>query len=189
MNRMLINIDYNKLKKYIVINIIDFECILVNKIHTTYHIIEDETGYKLTDVLEVHFLETPKLKRAQELKDINDSILDWLEFIDAKSKEGMKMLAEKNENIKTAYEILERASKSKEARMAYEARQAEIMDQMTREKTAREEGLRKGIEQGIEKGKIENARSFLLLGVDIEKVAKGTGLSIDFVKKLKDEMN
>ncbi|MBW6408746.1 hypothetical protein [Clostridium weizhouense] len=91
------------------------------------------------------------------------------------------MLAEKNENIKTAYEILERASKSKEARMAYEARQAEIMDQMTREKTAREEGRKEE--------KIENARSFLLLGVDIEKVAKGTGLSIDFVKKLKDEMN
>ena len=46
------------------------------------------------------------------------------------------MLAEKNENIKTAYEILWRVSKSKEARMAYEARQAEIMDQLTREKTA-----------------------------------------------------
>ena len=62
------------------------------------------------------------------------------------------MLAEKNENIKTAYEILRRVSKSKEARMAYDARQAEIMDQLTREKTAKDEGKEEGIKQGIEQG-------------------------------------
>jgi hypothetical protein len=56
----------------------------------------------------------------------------------------MMMLAEKNENIKTAYEILQRVSKSKEARMSYEARQAETMDQLTREKTAKEEGKKEG---------------------------------------------
>lgn len=33
-------------------------------------------------------------------------------------------------------------SKSKEARTVYEAGQAEIMDQLTREKSAREEGIR-----------------------------------------------
>jgi hypothetical protein len=51
------------------------------------------------------------------------------------------LFAEKNENIKTAYEILQRVSKSKETRMAYDARQAKIMDQLTREKTAKEEGI------------------------------------------------
>ena len=45
---------YEKLKKCITINIVDFETIPVDKIHTIYHIIEDETQYKLTEVLEIH---------------------------------------------------------------------------------------------------------------------------------------
>lgn len=72
-------------------------------------------------------------------------------------------------------------SKSKEARMAYEARQAEIMDQLTREKSAREEGIR----EGIEKGKIDIARNLIGL-LDDETIANKTGLSIDIVKSLKN---
>ena len=90
------------------------------------------------------------------------------------------MLAEKNENIKTAYEILRRVSKSKEARMAYDARQAEIMDQLTREKTAKEEG----IEQGIEKGRKEVAENLLDL-LDDETISAKTGLSVGVVKGLR----
>lgn len=76
-------------------------------------------------------------------------------------------------------------SKSKEARMAYEARQAEIMDQLTREKSAREEGIREGIREGIEKGKIDIARNLIGL-LDDETIANKTGLSIDIVKSLKN---
>ena len=86
------------------------------------------------------------------------------------------MLAEKNENIKTAYEILQRVSKSKEARMAYEARQAEIMDQLTREKSTKEEGK--------EKGKEEVAKNLLEL-LDDETISAKTGLSVEFVKGLR----
>ena len=38
------------------------------------------------DVLEIHFLEIPKLKRLSSLKDVDDPILEWLEFIDSDSK-------------------------------------------------------------------------------------------------------
>jgi len=122
----------------------------------------------------VTLLELPKLAKLESLKDIDDPIL---EFIDAKSKEGMELLAEKNENIKTAYEILQRVSKSKEARMAYEARQAEITDQLTREKSAKE--------QGKEEKAIEIAKNLLgLLEDDI--ISAKTGLSIDVVRGLKN---
>ena len=90
--------------------------------------------------MEIHFLEIPKLANIENIKDKDDPVLEWLKFLDADSKEGMEMLAKKNENIKEAYEILQKVSKSKEARMAYEARQAEIMDQLTREETAKAEG-------------------------------------------------
>jgi predicted transposase/invertase (TIGR01784 family) len=167
---------YDKLKKCITINIVDFERIPLDKIHTKFHILEDETGYKLTDVLEIHFLELPKLAKLDSLKDIDDPILDWLEFIAAKSKEGMEMLAERNENIKNAYEILQRVSKSKEARMAYEVRQAEIMDQLTREKSAKE--------QGKDEKAIEIAKNALSMKLPIEQIEKLTGLSIETIKGL-----
>ncbi|BCZ45197.1 hypothetical protein psyc5s11_12640 [Clostridium gelidum] len=131
--------------------------------------------------MEVHFLELPKLFEIENLSDVDDPTLEGLEFINAQSKEEIEVLAENNDNIKTTYKILKVVSKSKEARRAYEARQAEIMDQMTREKTAEE----RGIEKGIKKEKIENAKNFLLLGVDIETIAKGTGLSIKDIEMLK----
>ncbi|WP_341456633.1 Rpn family recombination-promoting nuclease/putative transposase [Clostridium oryzae] len=180
---------YDKLKKCITINVVDFECVPVDKVHTTYHITEDETGYKLTDVLEVHFLELPKLKRLDSIKDSADPILDWLQFINSESKEGMIMLAEKNENIKTAYEVLQRVSKDKEARMAYEARQAEIMDQLTREKTAKQAGIEEGREEGREEGVKDVAKNLILIGLDMLTVMKATGLTEEDIKSIKDELH
>ncbi|MGL5676162.1 MAG: PD-(D/E)XK nuclease family transposase [Cellulosilyticaceae bacterium] len=81
------DLRYNK--KCRKINIIDFECIEVDKIHTQYHLTEDELGNKLTDILEIHFLELPKLDRIEKLKDAHDPIIEWLQFLDAKSEEVM----------------------------------------------------------------------------------------------------
>ncbi|WP_313885208.1 hypothetical protein [Clostridium sp. DJ247] len=38
------------------INIVNFKCIPLKKLHSSYHVIEDETGYKLTDALQVHLM-------------------------------------------------------------------------------------------------------------------------------------
>lgn len=44
--------------------------------------------------------------------------------------------------------------------------------------------LHEGIEIGLERGKLEMARNFLSLGLSIEQVGKGTGLSIQEVEQL-----
>ena len=58
------------------------------------------------------------------------------------------------------------------------------------------EGIEQGIEQGIEKGiqqgfsdgayqtKLETAKAFKQLGFDIDKIAEGTGLSVEEIKAL-----
>ncbi len=48
---------YDTLKKCITINILDYKFLPMNKAHTVYHLTEDETKYRLTDILEVHFCE------------------------------------------------------------------------------------------------------------------------------------
>ncbi len=180
---------YDKLKKCITINIVDFKCIEINKLHTSFHITEDETNEKLTDVLEIHYLELPKLFDDNVPKDEDDPLVQWMMFLQARNKEAFEMLAEKNEKIRKAYNILEIISKDDKARAAYEAREAELHDQNTRLKCAREEGLKEGREEGLKEATIKNAKNFLLMGLDVHMVAKGTGLSVEEVEKIKKELN
>ncbi|MFZ3132045.1 MAG: PD-(D/E)XK nuclease family transposase [Desulfosporosinus sp.] len=98
----------------------------------------------MTDILEVHFLEMPKLVDPEILRDENDPVVEWMEFIDAKSKGVIEMLAEKNQDIKKAYDILQIMSKDKKARMLYEAREAERRDQISWMKSAKDEGRAEG---------------------------------------------
>ncbi|WP_329604002.1 Rpn family recombination-promoting nuclease/putative transposase [Clostridium hydrogenum] len=175
---------YDKLKKCITINILDFECIPLNKLHTSYHITEDETNYRLTETLEIHYLELPKLNNKDVEKDENADITQWMEFIGTESKGVMEMLAAKNKEIKKAYNELQIISKDEKARMAYEAREAEIHDQKTKIKTAREEGMKEGIKRGIKEGKIDIARNLLDV-LDDETIALKTGFSIEEIKKLR----
>ncbi|CUU50347.1 Rpn family recombination-promoting nuclease/putative transposase [Clostridium beijerinckii] len=176
---------YDKLKKCITINIVDFNCIEINKLHTSFHITEDETNKKLTDVLEIHYLELPKLFDNNIPKDESEPLVQWIMFLQSRNKEAFEMLAEKNEKIKKAYNILEVISKDDNARAAYEAREAELHDQMTRLKSAKEEGIKEGIKETT----IKNAKNFLLMGLDVDMVSKGTGLSVDEVLKIKGELN
>lgn len=172
---------YDKLKKCVTINIVDFKCTPLKKLYSSYHITEDKTGYRLTDILEVHFLEIPKLFDEDIERDENDPIVQWMEFLEAQSKGVMEMLAEKNKDIKKAYDLLQIISKDEKARMLYEAKYAEISDQKTRIKSAEEKGRKEGA--------IENAINFLKLGINEEIVAKGTGLTIEKILELKKQMS
>jgi predicted transposase/invertase (TIGR01784 family) len=167
---------YDKLKKCVTINIVDFECTPLKKLYSSYHLTEDETGYRLTDILEIHFLEIAKLFDEDIKRDENDPIVQWMEFLDAKSKGVMEMLAEKNKDIKKAYDLLQIISKDEKARMLYEARQAEISDQLTRIKSAKERGRQEGIRQLILKQYKK--------GLSIEYIADINDFDIEYVKSV-----
>ena len=171
---------YTDLKKCITINIVDFDVTPLKKLSSTYHIFEDETKYKLTDVLEIHFLELSKLHNDEVPKDENDPLVMWMEFIDG-NKEVIDVLSKKNEDIKYAYNILKVISKDKKARMEYEARMAAIRDEMTRLHVAEEKGRMEG--------KKEVAKNLLIAGVDINIIMQSTGLTEEEINKIKSEMN
>ena len=60
------------------------------------------------------------------------------------------MLAEKNQDIKKAYDLLQIISKDEKARMLYDAREAELRDQLTRMKSAANKGKAETICQYLE---------------------------------------
>ena len=128
--------------------------------------------------MKIIFLELPKLEREECIQNTDEAVLDWLRFINSKSEEGMKMLAKKNQDILEAYDDIKVASMSKEARMAYEARIAEIMDSKTREYEARTEGRAEGVELAKKIFKLSAK------GISITEIAKECQISEDEVKEI-----
>lgn len=172
---------YDKLKKCITINIVDFVCIPIEKLHTCFHLTEDETGNRLTDVLEIHFLELPKLMHENIPNDENDPLIEWMMFLEVNNREALEMLLNKNEKIKKAYNVLQILSKDDKARAAYEAREAELHDQMTRIKSAREEGR----EEGATEKALRIAEKMLQRGDSIGDIVEMTELPKEKIIDLK----
>ncbi len=188
--------SYRQIKKCITINIVDFNCTPLKQLHSCFHLIEDTSGYQLTDVLEVHFLELPKLLDPDITHSDDDPVAQWMLFISGKSKEVMKMLANKNTDIGNAFNILQMISQEETARMAYEARQAELMDQRTRLLEAREAGIAIGKNEGIaigknegkDEGKAELIQTILSHGMTPEQVAGITGLPVGQIIEIQQKL-
>ena len=85
----------------------------------------------------------------------------------------MEMLSQKNNDIKKAYDLLQIISNDQKAKILYEARQAEISDQMTRLKSAEVKGV------------IKVAEKMLKRGDSIEDIVDMTDLSKEIVLELK----
>jgi len=72
--------DYRELKKTVNINILDFAYLPGERYHHVFHLREDqEPELVLSDDLEIHFLELPKLETG--LYSLEDSLVKWLLFI------------------------------------------------------------------------------------------------------------
>jgi len=63
-----------------------------------------------------------------------------------------------------------------------------VHDCISREKYAYTQGIEQGISQGIAQGErkraLEDARRFIHLGLSIEQIAQGVGLSVDEIQGL-----
>jgi predicted transposase/invertase (TIGR01784 family) len=74
--------------------------------------------------------------------------------------------------------------RDKEALRAYQMRAMALSDWTSGLNQAREEGLEEGIQKGIQKGIQETARNFKKIGIPVEQIAQGTGLSLEEIAKL-----
>ena len=168
--------DYSKLNKAIAINILDYNCIGNTKYHNSFHVMEDEEHFLLTDVLEIHFVELNK-----ERDEYNNSKLaQWIEFLKADSEEVLKKMAETNSDIKKAFDILMTMSQDKETRALYLSREMALRDELSRIA----EGRAAGKEEGREEKAIEIARNLLDV-LDDETIALKTGLTVERIATLR----
>ena len=152
MNQIKKGVDYSKLNKTITINILDFDYIDTVKYHSWYQLYEAEEQNKLTDILEIHFVELNKFNKAN--KEYNDKLQKWLQFIINPCSEEVQSIMVKDHEIKEAMDILSQISGDEEIVRLAEMREKAILDENTRLNAAKK--------QGIELGEIKARREDIL---------------------------
>lgn len=170
---------YYKLEKTITINIMNFVLLEeTKKYHTTYHLKEDEEWFKLTDLIEIHMIEVPKIINSQ--RKLDDKLVEWLLFLEDPENKNMEVLQMKNPQIKKAMSVLEFISSDREARKLYEAREKDLRDRLGQIAYAREEGEYKKA--------LETSKRMIRDGMPLDVISKYTELTIEELEKLKKEV-
>ncbi len=181
--------DYGKIQKVISI-IIASDHILVKeneKQHNRYLFCNQERDSIFSDKMEIDVLD---LMKKTDLSKDNPNLAKWVNFFNAKTEKQLEEVHNmQNSAIKQATEIVMKVNQDDELRVKAEQRENAIRAYKSEIEGSRQEGIKQGIEQGIEQGKqsekIEIAKSLLGSGMDINFIAKHTGLLIEEIEQLK----
>src|SRR5574344_1791651 len=96
--------NYEKLAKTVCINILDFKYLKNDRYHNAYRLKEIKTNEQLTDIMEIHFIEIPKLKKVENSEEITDMLTAWVEFISNPEGEVIANLEMSKKEIREAKE-------------------------------------------------------------------------------------
>ena len=174
---------YDKLRRTVCINILDFKYLKNDRFHNGYRLKEIETNEELTDLEEIHFIEIPKLKKINSEKDIVDVLEGWVEFLRDPESEVVRKLEMTNKEIREAKDELYRLSMDEKERALYFIREKSIRDEISALANAEEKGMERGIKKGERNKAIEIAKSLLDV-LDIETISIKTGLSIKEIEDI-----
>ena len=161
--------DYSKLARTVCINILNFKYLKTDNFHTGYRFKEIESNEELTDIMEVHFIEIPKLKDSSDEKDM---LVAWTEFLKDPESEKVRGLELSIEEIRQAKDELIRMSNDKKQRELYDMRANSLRDKISELNAAKREGIE------------EVARNMKKNELPIEMISKLTGLRVDEIDKL-----
>jgi len=174
---------YTKLPKCITINIVGEGFDLNNLIHSEYNVVEKHINDRLSDELEIHFLNLAKVKEQQESFEQDEKkkkLYNWLKFIETDNKEVRSMLAENSEMMRKANSTIGVMEMSPKEKWLYENRMKYEYDKASWKHV----GYQEGIDKGAHQAKLETAKNLLAMNFSIENIAKATGLSLEEIKKL-----
>ena len=178
--------DYKLNNKVITINILMYNIFKKENYHTIATIRDNENNEKITDRLEIHFIELPKFLKSKEKG--NKKLRQWLEFICNKRKGEVEMAVKENEKIAKANQEWEylRGDEA-EKRLAFLKEKWE-RDWNSNMHYAEETGMKKGMKKGMKEGRKEVAIKMLQEKIDEEIILKVTNLKSEEIEKIKQEL-
>ncbi|MDR0613656.1 MAG: Rpn family recombination-promoting nuclease/putative transposase [Dysgonamonadaceae bacterium] len=143
--------DYAELPPVIAINIVNFDFIPVDEVHTSFHLWEDHhKDIMLTDALEIHFISMKKFRQLGKRDIDNNSLHRWLTFFDRNTdSKTLKKIVKMDSGIAKAQEKIAFVSRSKEALRAYQMREMALSDYTSGINHAMREGIAIGEQRGV----------------------------------------
>ncbi|AWD68649.1 Rpn family recombination-promoting nuclease/putative transposase [Priestia megaterium] len=184
-SQMQEGMPYRALRKTITINLLDFILFSSDEEFQTTGQLWDTTKQRvLSDDIEIHFVEIPKLVKQWRQEKVNpweNAFVRWILLLPAHEDEHLTQTLEEiamNQDpiLQKAMDKWENMSHDSSFRSAYEAREKLLLDEQAKLAHAREEGL--------EEGKIRLIRSMHENGMPLDDIAKFTGLNIEEIKRV-----
>ena len=173
--------SYEVLKPTISILIADYKISNlkhISKYHTIWNLREKEfTDTVLTNDIEMHILEIPKINDNEMLKD---ELVQWLRFIKEPENKGVEKFMEENKYLKQARKELEHLSGDQDFKRLLESRAGFLRDVDAKMYVAREEGR----EEGKKQNQLEIARRMKKENIDIEQISRITNLTREEIEEL-----
>ncbi|MCJ7841464.1 Rpn family recombination-promoting nuclease/putative transposase [Lederbergia sp. NSJ-179] len=164
------SMDYDELRTVISINILNYNIFdQTERFHTMYHLHEDKDKFRLTNVMEFHFIEMPKLLKdwkKEQLDPWNDILVRWLlllGIVDHRNGEvyediykELEAIAVNDKTLHSAFEGWENLSLAESEVRAYEDRLKRILDEEAYQ--AKMDKLKQKIMEGEQRNKEESQR-------------------------------
>jgi len=181
---------YTKLPKCITINIVGEGFDLNNLIHSEYNVVEKHINDRLSDELEIHFLNLAKVKDEEliEHDEKKKKLYNWLKFIETDNPEVREMLAENSEMMRKANSAIAVMEMSPKEKWLYENRMKYEHDKASWKHAGYQEGMLqgeiKGIEQGAYQTRLETAKLMKQANCELDFIIQMTGLSKEEIEAL-----
>ncbi|MBG9580981.1 ATPase [Bacillus thuringiensis] len=188
---------YSSLHKTITINLLNFIMFSeYEEFHTTGKLWNMQQQNLLSDDIEIHVVEIPKLMaqwREEKVNPWKDSFVRWLLLLPANEDEHLTHTLEEiamNQDpiLQKAIDKWGHMSQDPSFRKEYEAREKALMDEAAGIAHALNKGREQGIQEGLQKGKlaerIQLVRGMHKNGMEIEDIVKFTGLRIEEIREI-----
>jgi predicted transposase/invertase (TIGR01784 family) len=169
--------DYAQLAPVICINILDFDYWTnIKDFHTSFHIYEDKNkDVMLTEDCEIHYLEMPKFRKILRGKNkdvkfnVENPMHRWLAYFDKDCPQDvLEEVLKRDNGIREFQGRMDMIQRDPALRRTYEAYEKAASDRTSE----------------INDAKRQIAKNFKMIGIPIEQIAQGTGLSVLEIKRL-----
>ncbi|MCH4570559.1 Rpn family recombination-promoting nuclease/putative transposase [Bacillus sp. ES1-5] len=166
---------YSSLHKTITINLLNFIMFLDHKeFHTAGTLWNTQQQKLLSDDIEIHIVEIPKLTKQWHEEKVNpwkDPFARWLLLLSANEDKHLTKTLEdiamnRDPILQKAINKWERMSQDSSFRQAYDAREKVLMDEAAKFAHAEKEGLKRGLEKGLEEGMEKGLEKGLEQGIE-----------------------
>ena len=178
--------NYNNLRRTVAINLLGYEYLPLSGFHHMYGLYDETGKHRLTEDIEIHFLELPKVTR-QDIRSMR-TLDKWMAFIGNKlSDEEMEAIAMSEAAIDTAWDRIEAFMRDAGQRHKYEQREKFEHDYVSDMEGSWKQGMQQGISKGRQLGIAHMAMNMLRVGTPVATVAQMAELPESVIRKMAEE--